>query len=89
MRLLLTALLCASWMMAQDASAPKAQETPAAKAPETPAASTSWISGTVDAGVRWTGDVHGNPALRLALLNQKKGWSPAGRCGSGTLRRVR
>ena len=59
--------------MAQDASAPKAQETPAAKAPETPAASTSWISGTVDAGVRWTGDVHGNPAVYRSVVNLGQG----------------
>jgi hypothetical protein len=61
MRLLLTALLCAPWMMAQDASAPKAQEAPAA--------STQWISGTVDAGVRWSSDLHGSPATYRSVVN--------------------
>lgn len=56
-------------MMAQDASAPKAQEAPAASAQETPAASTQWISGTVDAGVRWSSELHGSPAAYRSVVN--------------------
>ncbi len=65
MRLLLTLLLCAPLMMAQDASAPKAQEAPAA--------STQWISGTVDAGVRWSSDLHGSPAAYRSVVNLGEG----------------
>jgi hypothetical protein len=61
MRLLLTVLFCAPWMMAQDASTPKVQEAPAA--------STQWISGTVDAGVRWSSDLHGSPAAYRSVVN--------------------
>ena len=52
-------------MMAQDASAPKAQEAPAA--------STQWISGTVDAGVRWSSELHGSPAAYRSVVNLGEG----------------
>jgi hypothetical protein len=74
--------------MAQDASAPKAQAEPTtaqaapattakdaspAKTEEAPDASTQWLSGTVDAGVRWTGDVHGNQAAYRSVVNLGQG----------------
>ncbi len=52
-------------MMAQDASAPKAQEAPAT--------STQWISGTVDAGGRWSSDLHGSPAAYRSVVNLGEG----------------
>jgi hypothetical protein len=52
-------------MVAQDASAPKAQEAPAA--------STQWISGTVDAGVRWSSDLQGSPAAYRSVVNLGEG----------------
>jgi hypothetical protein len=52
-------------MMAQDASAPKAQETPAA--------STQWISGTVDAGVRWSSDLQGSRDAYRSVVNLGEG----------------
>ena len=65
MRLLLSVILCAPLMMAQDASAPKAQEAPAA--------STQWLSGTVDAGVRWSSDLRGNPDAYRSVVNLGEG----------------
>ena len=66
MRLLLSFLLCAPLMLAQDASAPK-------KAQEAPDASSQWISGTVDAGVRWSSDLRGNQAAYRSVVNLGEG----------------
>ncbi len=65
MRLLLSVLLCAPLMMAQDAAAPKAQEASAA--------STQWLSGTVDAGVRWSSELRGNPEAYRSVVNLGEG----------------
>ena len=52
-------------MVAQDASTPKAQETAAA--------STQWISGTVDAGVRWSSELQGSPDAYRSVVNLGEG----------------